>query len=205
VSGSEETVPKERRLPKWLKVILGLVAVLVLLLAELAREAYVLEVNRPAMGDQFTLNGKPSEGWVSATGQWFATAGSDKLVPNTVSIECRAEPRICVESSATLFRQFDGVGINTFIFEPSVMDDTTIVYSNPTHLCVDYVVRIDLQQRRVLATRTPKSGADPALCSPAGDRITMELGDPLADGNRDRSWQRDHFVPLVAMLEGMAD
>lgn len=198
-----ETAPalgRRSRLRKLVRYAAIALTIGVLLAAELGREAYVLEANRPATGTTFSLLGRPSEGWVSASGQWFSTAGSDRLLPNTVRIECRTDLNACVESAATLHKPINSVAIDTTIFTPRQMTDEAIVYENTSPLCVTYLVRIDLQQRRVLATRHRKPGEN-AMCRGTAERVTMELGDPFEGGNVDRAWEREHFVPLIRLLQ----
>lgn len=46
------------------------------------------------------------EGYVVANGRWWRTDGGGKLVPSTVTIECRQETGECVEASVAMFGEY---------------------------------------------------------------------------------------------------
>jgi len=165
---------------------------------EFTREIAVLKAHQPMGGQMFSMGHYGS--LIHAEGQWFRSDGGSPLLPGTVSIDCFQEWNTCIESATILDNSgFISANTSTDLYEIERIDETGVTYVGDA-LCATYRARIDLQQKRVFATRTIKDGASGPMCSTLEKRLEMQLGDGLKHLVDDQSWRDSLNVPLLKLL-----
>lgn len=189
--GASSTTPAKRR--NWWKV--GFFLMLVLF--EGAREWAVIasaEKAQPiAMKHIFRY-----QGFVSAKGRWLRSDGGSPIVPGTVTIECVAEQRQCIEASVSSSgKDFYAPEIDRF---DATFSDQGVQYVNDRPDCATYSVNIDTKAERAIATRIRKPNPSNAMCANLEPRIAMELGGGFIPGVHPTE---GHFVPLLDLLIGV--
>lgn len=161
---------------------------------ELTREYAVLAEAQGAMPNAFA-NVYGTEGYAAAQGQWTRIDGGDRLVPATVTIQCRQERGECIEVSTMVYDDYvsaPDVDLFRASFSPQA-----VTYENDIPECARYSVRIDLRLQQVLAARERKERPTNPACANMERRIEMRL----ADSNDSRPNALDgHFVPLIRIV-----
>lgn len=169
---------------------------------EVAREHAVVQANTPLAGDGLHVFG--TTGYASAKGQWFRSDGGSQIVPGTVAISCYKEWNACVESQTMFFDT--GVKWATTdltLFEATEFTNEAVAYVNDEPFCATYLVRIDLVQKRVTATRDRKPGVTKGACPELEDRVAMELGDGPKKAIYDKAWMGNHFLPIFNTIRSL--
>lgn len=136
------------------------------------------------------------EGFVRAEGSWKRIDGGGKLVPGTVTIECRPERKECTEASVRV--------MDDYVFAPELdhfaatFTADAVTYVNDVPDCAKYSVRLDLALKKVFAVRERKEApANPNCALLEKGRIEMQLGDGY---DSDTDPLQGHFVPLLRLL-----
>lgn len=172
-----------------------MLAFLVSLLAfEIMRELLVIATNEPKVGDNLVIHGNDSLGYASARGQWVRSDGGSPILPGTVTIDCFKQENMCIEASSTYMPNSRSAPIFVETFKPTEFDASGVTYENDEPGCAKYTVRIDLAQKRVLATRTRKANSSMPNCAKLEERVAMELGSGFDQINS--NWMSNHFLPV---------
>jgi len=175
------------------------VAFFVALLAfEMAREWAVIasaeEAQPSAVGMVFG-----SGDYIAARGRWKRIDGGDRLVPSTVTIQCRREMALCIESSVSINDRYVSapeVELFTAQFTPDA-----VTYENDSPECARYSVSIDLKLKKAIAVRERKLSRTNARCVTLEPRIEMQLSDGY---DPDDSKFDEHFVPMMQLIVALA-
>jgi hypothetical protein len=192
----DQTTTNRAKGRKFLIVLL----VVALVAFEVMRELYVLEVNRPVqlMGPSLQVYGDSD--FAQAEGVWRRSDGGSPIMPGTVVIECFRKWGSCIEVNNTYM---PGIPLLDSLMEVqpiSEFSDRAVAYEQSAE-CVDYQVRIDLAQKRVIATRDKKPNLPKGTCDALEDRVVMEMvsGDSPVE-RVDATWTKNHFLPIYRAL-----
>lgn len=188
-----QNLPKRR--PVW-----WIVALTITLIAfEIAREGWVMAENQPVVSGNLSIAGSASEGFVIARGTWKRSDNGSPMVPGATEIRCDKSLNICVEATSTVASESRYMFMSVDFFTPTEFSDSAVAYENDNPLCAKYAVRVDLAQKRVMATRERKENPKLEQCKDLEQRIAMELGDGHeALGNF--KWMESHFLPIARLV-----
>ncbi|NML04248.1 hypothetical protein [Sphingomonas sp. G-3-2-10] len=169
-----------------------------LFLFECAREWAVIEAFEPpkiasiARVDRYDT-------FVTASGQWQRLDGGSDMLPGSTKIECWQDQGKCYEISYMFMNGYVGEP-NLDVFDAKFSDDA-VTYENDAPQCAHYSVRIDLNLKKVIATRDRKAKPSNEMCAKLEPRIEMTLG----EGRHDYRPDQEHFVPVVWLLVRLMD
>jgi len=186
---------KRRR--NWWKV-----AFFVVLLAfEVTREMLVLNEAEGAVPNA-SAHVFSYDGYVRVQGSWKRIDGGGKLVPGTVTIECRQETGRCIEASTSLNDKY--VHAPDLSWFDATFTPQAVTYVNDMPDCARYSVRIDLDMKKAFAVRQKKQNPSNPNCAALEERIEMQIADGYevhTEGDRFRG----RFVPVVRMIAAVFD
>ena len=191
---NEQSTRKKGR--AWL--ILALVVAV--LAFETMRELYVMEVNEPVrlMGPSLAIYG--DTGFVHAEGVWRRSDDGSPMAQGSVVIECFRAWGVCIEVNNTYLPDIPALHSYVDVQTITSFSESAVDFSNSAP-CADYRVRIDREQKRVLATRDKKSGAPEGSCGVLEQRVVMEMADGNSIQERlDATWTERHFLPIYRAL-----
>lgn len=163
---------------------------------EIAREIAVIANNEPVPFRAIAgvYSGKE---WSTAEGQLQRIDGGAALSPVLVSIQCSRSKQSCTE--VTVSEILGSISPPNFEVFPARFEADAIVFDNTRPLCARYRTRIDFRLQKTFSLR--ESTADKSeMCKGTEDRIEMQLGDSLLDGDL----AGKHFLPLFALLRLLA-
>lgn len=69
-----------------------------------------------------------------------------------LEIRCDKSLNICVEATSTVASESRYMFASVDFFTPTEFSDSAVAYENDNPLCAKYAVRVDLAQKRVMAT-----------------------------------------------------
>lgn len=168
-----------------------------LFMFELARELLVVS-SGPQARPVSRARVFAMQGYVVAEGTWKRIDGGGKLVPGTVTIECREERGECVEANTAIH--------DNSVFSPDLslfkarFTAEAVTYENDFPDCARYTVRIDLKLEKTFATRERKENPGNENCAKLEPRIEMQL----ADGYEYEDPTEGHFLPLFTVIKIVA-
>lgn len=171
-----------------------------LLIFEVTRELYVLELNSQARPNGW-LQVSDYGDRIVAEGSWKRTDNEDDpLLPQTVSIQCMRERQECWEISTLMNQRYVySPGISLF---PATFESDGVTYENADPRCATYTVRIDTRLEKVIAVRQRKESPVAAGCEKLEQRIEMTL----VGGAQQQAFKdpfKDHFLPVLQILVGI--
>lgn len=168
---------------------------------ELAREIAVIEGAagaKPNVQNLVGSFGPEGSRFITATGRWERNDGGDKLVPTTVTIQCREELGQCIEATTTIIDQ--SVFAPDVSFYPAKFGDGTVTYTNDDPSCARYSVRIDVKLKLAVALRERKVATGDCA------RLEPSLRSQLVgtDYGESKKMLDGHFLPIMKLIAAMA-
>jgi hypothetical protein len=137
-----------------------------------------------------------TNGFVQATGSWKRIDKDEALTPTTVTIQCSAERKQCIEAYVHLNDLLvSAPDVSTF---DATFTPQAVSYENNNAVCAGYSVRIDLKMEKVFALRARKMPGDKRLngfdCERLEPRVEMQLADGWRAYQPKSDWKK---APLV--------
>jgi len=131
---------------------------------------------------------------VRAEGSWKRINEGSALLPGAVAITCWQDEGKCYETSYLYIGGYSGMP-NLDVYDAKFTDNA-VTYGEAESSCVHYAVRIDLDLKRVFATRERTGDAKDPACSNLEPRIEMTF----ADGSEPYFPAKEHFLPIMSAL-----
>jgi hypothetical protein len=133
-------------------------------------------------------------GYVAAEGTWTIEGGKQAFPLQTSMIICYKQEGHCTSAQAEI-ASGDRLGLNVERFEITKWDATTLVFTNTSPRCVDYVYTIDRSNLRTFGTRKSKQDAGDACKQQHDLQLTLVDGFTFWQGLRDDASAR--IMPFV--------
>lgn len=167
---------------------------ILLIVFEFMRELVVLTANVPPR-----INATPilynGGDFVAAEGALVRTDKGSPLIPTSVAISCYKVEQICIEANVHVMD--NSVSAPDITRYRAHFANDGVTYTKDNAACATYKVRMDFALEKVMMVMEPKVGPK-ATCDIARvERMTMELGDDIADKT---DYTKDIFIPLFRIL-----
>lgn len=138
--------------------------------------------------------------YTTVSGVWKRTDNGEELAPTLVTIECYEADGFCMEAT----NHWD----KDYVFAPKLtrlnaeFRPDMITYVNDAPLCIQYVVRLDLNLKKVSMVREQK--AQHGTCDENFERIEATLVDGIESSiERKQEYYKDQFLPILSGLKAL--